>query len=337
VESATSSEPVAAEAGRGAPSELTLDLVIVRRDEQVPGIVVLDLVDPDDGALPAFEAGAHVDVHVSPGLVRQYSLCSDPANAHTYRLGVLLDSASRGGSAGIHADFHVGSCIRIGSPRNLFPLAKDVRRSILIGGGIGITPIVAMAYHLHGEAQEFTLHYCARAPEKAAFLTELDEAGFRDRVRLHFDGGPEVQRFDVARDLPPPANDVHLYVCGPEGFMAWVIAEAGRLGYHEPQIHREYFKTVVDRSGEAFDVVLSRSNRRIAVGSESTIVAALAEAGVQITTSCEEGICGTCLCSVLAGTPDHRDVYLTEEEKAANDQMLLCCSRSKTPQLVLDL
>ncbi len=320
-----------------AERELRLDLVVARREEQAQGIVVLDLVDPGGGRLPRFEPGAHVDVEVSPGLIRQYSLCGDPADTRIYRLSILLEPASRGGSAAIHASFQAGSCVRIGSPRNLFPLAAGARRSILIGGGIGITPMMAMAYHLHSEAQDFALHYCARAPTTAAFLIELNEAGFRDRVRLHFDDGPQVQRFDPVRDLPPPADDVHLYVCGPEGFMAWVIAEAQRLGYCERQIHREYFKSNVDASGDAFEVVLSRSNRRVTVGTASTIVAALADAGVKITTSCEEGICGTCLCTVLSGMPDHRDVYLTDEEKAANDQMLLCCSRSKTPELVLDL
>jgi len=337
VVSAIFSEPVAAPEGICAELEFTLELLIARRDEQVPGIVVLDLVDPDGGALPSFEAGAHVDLQVSPGVIRQYSLCGNPADRHVYRLGVLLDPASRGGSAGIHAGFHTGSRVRIGPPRNLFPLVADARRSILVGGGIGITPIIAMAHHLHGTARDFTLHYCARAHGKAAFLCELDDAGFRDRVNMHFDDRPAPQRFDAARDLSPPAPDIHLYVCGPDGFMAWVIAEAIRLGYREQQIHREYFKADIDTSGEAFEVLLARSDRRIKVPAESTIVEALSCAGVKVATSCAEGICGTCLCTVLSGVPDHRDVYLTDEEKAANDQILLCCSRSKTPQLVLDL
>ena len=335
--SAIFSEPVAAPEGICAEPELTLELLISSREEQVPGIVVLELVDPDGGALPSFDAGAHVDLQVSPGVIRQYSLCGNPADRNIYRLGVLLDPASRGGSAGIHERFHPGSRIRIGRPRNLFPLAADASRSVLIGGGIGITPIIAMAHHLHGAARDFTLHYCARARDKAAFLREFDESGFRDRVNVHFDDRPAPERFDVARDLPPPAPDIHLYVCGPDGFMAWIIAEAIRLGYREQQIHREYFKAGIDTSGEAFEVLLARSNRRIKVPAESTIVEALSSAGVKVATSCAEGICGTCLCTVLSGIPDHRDVYLTDEEKTANDQILLCCSRSKTPQLVLDL
>jgi ferredoxin-NADP reductase len=314
-----------------------LDLVIARREQQATDIVVLDLANPDGGLLPPFEPGAHVDVEVAPGLIRQYSLCGDPADIRSYRLGVLLDPASRGGSAAVHATFKAGARVKVGQPRNLFPLDRTARRSVLIGGGIGITPMLAMAHHLHGSAQDFTLHYCVRAPEKAAFLAELDASAFRDRVHLHVDNGLVTQRFDPPRDLPAPADDVHLYVCGPEGFMAWVIAEAVRRGHHEPQIHREYFKADVDLSGDAFEVVLARSDRRIKVEPGRSIVAALAEAGVKVTTSCEEGVCGTCLCTVLSGTPDHRDVYLTDEEKAANDQMLLCCSRSRTPQLVLDL
>lgn len=336
MESATSCEPAAAPS-IASGTEPLLDLVIVRREEQAAGIVVLDLADPDGGALPPFEPGAHVDVQVSPGLVRQYSLCGDPADTGIYRLGILLDPASRGGSTAIHANFQAGTPVRIGPPRNLFPLAPDARRTILIGGGIGITPMIAMAHHLHRNGADFALHYCARAREKTAFLKELGEAGFHGRVHLHFDDGTEAQYFNAARDLPSPDDGVHLYVCGPDGFMAAVIAEAERRGYAPAQIHREYFKVEADRSGDAFEVVLARSGRRLKIGQDSTIAAALAEAGMKIETSCEEGICGTCLCNVISGVPDHRDVYLTDEEKAANDQMLICCSRSKTPELVLDL
>lgn len=334
--SAISSEPVAAvdgTAGRGP----IFDLLIARREEQVPGIVVLDLVDAHGAPLPPFEAGAHVDVHVSPGLVRQYSLCGNPADRRVYRLGILLSSSSRGGSAGIHASLHAGRLVRIGPPRNLFPLVQGARGSILIGGGIGITPIIAMAHQLHGAARDFTLHYCARARDKAAFLRELEAAEFRHRINMYFDDDPRAQRFAPARDLPPPDKDIHLYVCGPSGFMAWIVEEAAARGYSEQQIHREYFNVDTKTSGDAFEVVLARTNRRIEVPGESTIVEALSRAGIEVPTSCAEGICGTCLCTVLSGTPDHRDVYLTDEEKAANDQILVCCSRSKTPQLVLDL
>ena len=315
----------------------TLNVMIARREEQAAGIIVLELVDPDGGALPAFEAGAHVDVHVSPGLVRQYSLCGNPADTRSYRLGILLDPASRGGSASVHKHFQAGDRVGISLPRNHFPLVPDARRSILIGGGIGITPLIAMAHQLHNVGRDFELHYCARARDKAAFLRELASVAFCARITTHFDDGQPAQRFDVERDLPPPAPDIHLYVCGPGGFMAWTIEGAARLGYSNAQIHREYFKADVDIAGDAFEVVLAQAGQRILVPGDRTIVQALSEAGINVATSCSEGICGTCLCNVLAGTPDHRDVYLTDDEKAENDQILLCCSRSKTPQLVLDL
>jgi ferredoxin-NADP reductase len=272
-------------------------------------------------------------------MVRQYSLCGNPADRRVYRLGVLLDPASRGGSAAIHTRFHTGSRIKISPPRNLFPLAADARHSVLTGGGIGFTPLIAMAHHLEGAGR---LHpdYCAKAHDKAAFLTELNEAGFRDRVHLHFDDGPRPQRFDRARDIPQPADDVHLYVCGPDGFVAWIIAEARRFGYREPHSHRGYFS--ISRPPATVRVRHSTWCFRAATGASPSVRKARSlrrwrTPASRLRRSCEEGICGTCLCTVLAGVPDHRDVYLTDEEKAANDQMLLCCSRSKTPQLVLDL
>jgi len=318
-------------------SEPTLNLVIARREQQADGVVVLDLVSPDGQPLAPFEPGAHVDVHLGPGLVRQYSLCGAPSDRSRYRLGVLLAPESRGGSAGIHSRFHVGEQVRIGPPTNLFPLAAEATRSILVGGGIGITPLLAMAYHLDAAGQPFALHYCARDRRKAAFLDELETASLRASTTLHFDDGDAAQKFDPTRDLTPVLPGTHLYVCGPSGFMDWVIEAARALGYPERQIHREYFGAEINNAGDAFEVVLERSQRSVAVPPGVSIVQALAQAGITVEVSCEQGICGTCLCQVLDGVPDHRDGYLTEDERAANDQMLLCCSRAKTPRLVLDL
>ena len=318
-------------------SDPTINLVIARRDHQADGIVVLDLVAPDGHALAPFEPGAHVDVHLGPGLVRQYSLCGAPSDRTRYRLGILLAPESRGGSREIHNGFRVGQQIRIGPPTNLFPLAPEARRSILVGGGIGITPLLAMAYHLDSTGQSFALHYCARDRHKAAFLDELETPSLRASTLLHFDDGDSAQRFDPTRDLLPVEPGTHIYICGPTGFMDWVIAAATELGYPDAQIHREYFGAEIDSAGDAFEVVLDRTKRTIAVPSGMTIVQALQDAGITVEVSCEQGICGTCLCQVLDGVPDHRDGYLTEEERVTNDQMLLCCSRAKTPRLVLDL
>jgi ferredoxin-NADP reductase len=318
-------------------SDQILDVVVAKRSEPADSIIVLDLVAEGGAALPGFEPGAHVDVHLGPDMIRQYSLCGDPADRSHYQLGILLVDGSRGGSAAIHEKVHAGDRLRISLPRNLFPLAADATRSVLIAGGIGITPLLAMARHCAANAADFTLHYSARSKAKAAFLDVLGAAPFAAHTHLHLDDGDAAQRFVPERELPAPSAGIHLYVCGPAGFMEWVIGEAHRLGYAEAQIHREYFEAEIDISGGAFEVKLALSGKSVTVPAGTPIVKALAGIGIKVDVSCEQGICGTCMCTVLEGVPDHRDNYLTEVEKAANDQILVCCSRAKTPVLVLDL
>ncbi len=318
-------------------SDQMLRVRIAERREAAEDIIVLDLVAVDGAVLPPFEPGAHLDVEVGPDLVRQYSLCGDPARGDRYRLGVLLDPASRGGSSAMHARFHTGEHIRISAPRNNFPLAPGAASAVLLGGGIGITPLLAMAHRLHATGLPFTLHYCARSRAKAAFLDELAAAPYAASVHLHFDDGDPGQRLDPARDLPVPGAEAHLYLCGPTGFMDWVIASAAKLGFPEDRVHKEYFGAEVVSDGDAFEVELARRGKTVAVAAGQSIVAALRSVGVRVEVSCEQGVCGTCLCDVLEGVPDHRDSYLTDDEKAGNDQIMLCCSRAKTPRLVLDL
>lgn len=314
-----------------------LDVIIAKRDIQADGIAVFDLISKDRSPLPSFDGGAHIDVEISPGLVRQYSLCGDPADRSRYRLGILRDPKSRGGSSRLHEVFLEGRMVRIGPPRNLFPLESAASQTILVGGGIGITPLIAMAYSLDRLRKDFVLHYCAREPAKAAFLQELRDAPFADRVRMHFDSDGEAARFSFDQDLPEPQVGIHLYVCGPDGFMTWMREGALERGYPAAQLHQEFFSSQVDASGSRFDVVLASSGTVVEVAEGQSIVQALAAVGVKVTVSCEQGVCGTCLCNVLEGEPDHRDVYLTDEEKADNDQILLCCSRARSPTLVLDL
>lgn len=318
-------------------TEQVLNLVVRKRQEQGEGVVILDLADPTGSNLPAFEAGAHVDVHLKPGLVRQYSLCGDPANAAVYRLGVLRDPASRGGSVAVHEQLSEGAHISIGMPRNLFPLTAGASRSILIGGGIGITPMIAMAHQLTAQDSPFELHYCGRSRQRSAFLDELAGADFAACVRTHFDDEGDAQKLDLPAVLGQPGAGVHVYVCGPSGFMDWVIGGARQAGYTEEHIHREYFQVEVDASGDSFEVVAQRSGKRVQVAEGQSIVNALASIGIQVDISCEQGVCGTCLCDVLEGEPDHRDYYLSDDEKAANDQILVCCSRAKSKKLVLDI
>lgn len=313
-----------------------LELVVVRREQLTPDIIALDLVSADGSELPAFDAGAHVDLRLDGELLRSYSLCGDPTDRSQYRLGILRDPASRGGSTSVHRDLHEGAKVSVAEPRNNFPLNLDAPHSVLIGGGIGITPLMSMARTLVARDAEFVLHYCTRSLALTAFVEELQQAPFDAKVRFHHDDAAPEQRFSAGL-LPAPASGAHLYICGPTGFMDWVIGLARDLGYADSAIHREYFNVEVDTGGAAFEVEVASTGQVVTVAEGQTIVQALAAIGVKVQVSCENGVCGTCLTGVLAGTPDHRDVFLTDEEHQDNDQITLCCSRALGARLVLDL
>jgi vanillate O-demethylase ferredoxin subunit len=313
-------------------------LTLIRKRQLAAGICSFELADPSGRALPSFSAGAHIDVACGPGLVRQYSLCNDPGENHRYVIGVLRDPNSRGGSAAMHA-LAEGAEVEVGEPRNHFPLAPEAGHSILIAGGIGVTPLLCMAEELTRAGASFELHYCTRSPEHTAFLDRLSSPDLAGRTRLYHDSAAADARIDLVRLLAAPKPDRQLYVCGPAGFIDLVLDRARAAGWSEEQLHREYFAAPLLPAGEerAFQVELAGSGRLIEVAIGQSVVQALAGAGVDILTSCEQGDCGTCLTRVLAGQPDHRDAYLTDAEKAANDQFLPCCSRSCSPLLVLDL
>jgi ferredoxin-NADP reductase len=316
----------------------TLKVVVRHRDLQGGSVVVLDLYSADNTDLPTFEAGSHIDLHLASDLVRQYSLCGDPADTSRYRIGVLNDPTSRGGSLAVFQNLKEGTAVTIGRPRNNFPLQDTARHTVLVGGGIGITPMIAMAYALSARSESFTLHYCARSASKAAFLDELASTPFADKVHLHFDDCGATTKLHLPAILSSvPILGTHLYVCGPSGFMDWVIATAEDCDLPSNQIHREYFNADVDTSGTSFEVVAAKTGKSVRVTEGQTIVAALASVGIKIEVSCEEGVCGTCVCTVLEGECDHRDVYLTDEEKADNDQIMTCCSRAISARLVLDV
>ncbi|ARU03353.1 oxidoreductase [Comamonas serinivorans] len=317
----------------------TLTVQVVRRTPHTDDIVELELQALDAAALPRFEAGAHIDVHAGPGLVRQYSLCNPPADAGRYVIGVLRDPASRGGSAAIHERLTPGAQLQISAPRNHFPL-QPARRSLLLAGGIGITPLLGMAHALHAAGTAFALHYCARSPARAAFLDTLAQAPFGDRVQLHFDDGEPAQQLALAALLhQAAAADDEVYVCGPAGFIAAVCAAAEQAGVAKSRVHVEYFSAqAVDTSGDgAFAVKLARSGQVFHIPADRSVTSVLLEAGIDIYTSCEEGTCGSCVTRVLEGEPEHRDVFLTDEEHASGQQFTPCCSRARTPMLVLDL
>lgn len=315
-----------------------IDVVVVSRNDEAQGICSFELAAVDGSPLPAFSAGAHIDVHLPDGLVRQYSLCNHPEERHRYVIGVLNDPASRGGSRCLHEQIRSGTHLRIGTPRNLFPLVQDARRSLLFAGGIGITPILCMAEHLAQRGADFELHYCARSSERAAFVQRMRSAPFADRLFVHFDEQPETA-LDIANVLAQPQSDTHLYVCGPGGFMQHVLESAKAQGWQEACLHREYFAAAPADSGDdgSFSVQVGSTGQILEVPADQSVAQVLERHGIEIALSCEQGICGTCLTRVLEGVPEHRDLFMTEQEQALNDQFTPCCSRSKTPLLVLDL
>ncbi|MFJ4110175.1 PDR/VanB family oxidoreductase [Pseudomonas sp. NPDC089758] len=315
-----------------------IDAVVVSRNNEAQGICSFELAAADGSPLPPFSAGAHIDVHLPDGLVRQYSLCNHPAERHRYLIGVLNDPASRGGSRSLHEQVQAGHRLRISAPRNLFPLAQGARRSLLFAGGIGITPLLCMAEQLACNGDDFELHYCARSSQRAAFVERLRAAPFADRLFVHFDEQPETA-LDIAQVLGTAQDDVHLYVCGPGGFMQHVLDTAQQLGWQQANLHREYFAAApVENSDDgSFSVQLGSTGQVFEVPADQSVVQVLERHGIEIAVSCEQGICGTCLTRVLQGTPEHRDLFLTEQEQALNDQFTPCCSRAKTPLLVLDL
>ncbi len=300
------------------------------------GVCALTLVAPDGGALPAFTAGAHLDVHLPGGIVRQYSISNDPAETHRYVLGVLLDAHSRGGSRAVHEQLAQGQTLQVSAPKNHFPLAPQARRSLLIAGGIGITPMLAMAHQLARTGASFELHYAASSAERMAFRADIKASAWA--ASAHFHVGHDC--LDVARLLAAQHSDVHVYVCGPKRLMDAVMDATKRQGWASERVHHEFFagaEAAQPGQDSAFEIELAGSGRVIVVAADQTPAQALIAAGVPLLTSCEQGVCGTCLTRVLAGEPDHRDLYLTPEEQAANDQFTPCCSRARSSRLVLDL
>jgi len=318
-----------------------LSVKVVNKVEEAVDIVSFELAALDGQPLPAFSAGSHIDVHIRDGLVRQYSLCNDPSEQHRYLIGVLRDPNSRGGSVAIHEQVKLGDTLQISAPKNHFALTP-AKRTLLFAGGIGVTPILCMAERLAQINADFEMHYCTRAIERTAFHARIAAAPFAPKVQFHFDTGAEEQKLDLATLIATPDSDTHLYVCGPSGFIEHVLNTAKSLGWASDQVHFEYFgaaaQSTQDTSGDAlFEIKIASTGKVYAVPPDKTVTNLLAEHGIDIPVSCEQGVCGTCITRVLQGTPDHRDLYFTDEEHARNDQFTPCCSRSKSALLVLDI
>ena len=296
-------------------------------------VVCIDLKAADRRPLEAFEPGAHVDLYAPNGALRQYSLCGDPRDTSRYTIAVKREPAGRGGSTSMHDDVEEGTAMGMQGPRNFFPLARDAAHHLFIAGGIGITPIRAMILALEHAGASWELHYCARSEAHAAFFPELATLG-GIRVKPYFSEAPLLDARALLREVAP---GTHVYCCGPEALMKAV----GAAGAHWPEgaLHFEWFAAPKQEWPEnrAFTVELARSGLTLEVPATRTILQVVREQGIDVTSACEEGVCGTCETRILEGEAEHRDVLLTPAEREAGKTMMICISRAKTPKLVLDL
>lgn len=316
----------------------TIEVKIVRKAREAEDIASFELASVHGGPLPSFSAGSHIDVRLADGLTRQYSLCNDPQDKDRYLIAVLRDPHSRGGSLAMHDRLHEGDVVRISEPKNHFPLVHSTR-TLLFAGGIGVTPILCMAERLASLGADFEMHYSTRSRNRTAFFDRISASAYAGRVHFHFDDGPAEQKLDLPRLLASPDAGTHVHVCGPAGFIDYVTGTAKQQGWPERQVHLEYFGAPQQASGgnTEFEVQIASTGRRYVVPPDKTALRVLEENGIAIPMACEQGVCGTCLTRVLDGIPDHRDVYLTDDERAKNDQFAPCCSRAKSRALVLDL
>jgi len=316
-----------------------LRVKIAKKKQEAIDICSFELVHVDGAALPAFAAGSHIDVHTPGGPVRQYSLSTAPGDPTHYRIAVKREPESRGGSKAMHETLNEGDVLAISAPRNNFALNEAAEKSILIAGGIGITPILSMALRLDALGKPFELQYFSRSPQHTAFHDLLSQKKFADKVGFHYALEPDSVRSYLRKYLWHRHEGAHLYLCGPRPFMD-MVEQTAAITWPPESVHLEYFSAdPASLAGprETFVVRLARSGGEYVIAENKSIVEALAEHGVHIETSCEQGVCGTCLTGVLEGIPDHRDVFLTDEERDANDRMCTCVSRACSDVLVLDL
>ncbi|NBF13206.1 PDR/VanB family oxidoreductase [Pseudomonas sp. Fl4BN1] len=303
---------------------------------EAEGIISVELRPLGDTQFPAFEAGAHIDLHLANGLVRSYSLLNAPSDPGRYQVGILRDRNSRGGSEYVHSQLRVGMTLSISAPRNNFQLDLSAPHSVLVAGGIGITPIYCMFRQLLALGKSAELIYCARTRQEAALVVAID--GLEGSVRYHFNDeqGLPPDLGDYLTDYP---GDTHFYCCGPTPMLDAFESTCERLGYAHGHVERFVaLETVAsDDALSHYRVELKKSGRTLEVQAGLSLLEVLLEAGCDIDHSCREGVCGSCETRVLEGEIDHRDGVLTKAERAANRSMMVCVSGCKSQRLVLDL
>jgi tetrachlorobenzoquinone reductase len=316
----------------------TLEVRVKSVTWEAQGINSYELRPMPGQELPPFTAGSHIDLHLPNGMIRSYSLVNPQSERHRYVIAVNRDASSRGGSRYVHESVRPGDLLTVSAPRNNFELKEDAPHSLLIAGGIGITPIWCMVQRLEELGRPWELYYCTRTRQNAAFLDELRQLGERVHLNLHvnFDEEPGGKMLDIAGVLATAKPETHVYCCGPLPMLA-AFEEAAK-GRAPETVHVEYFSAKeAPAAGGGFTVVLAKSGKTIAVPPGKTILDAVLDAGIDAPYACMEGVCGTCETKVIEGEPDHRDLVLSQEERAASKTMMICCSGCNSARLVLDL
>ncbi|GGU75591.1 ferredoxin--NADP(+) reductase [Pseudomonas laurentiana] len=308
-------------------------------EQATPLIKRFTLARDDGAAMPAFTGGSHIIVQMQGADGSQfsnaYSLMSDPRDTRSYQIGVRLEEQSKGGSAFMHQQVEVGSTLTISSPNNLFALDPTAGRHVLIAGGIGITPFLAQLHELEGGDTDYELHYAFRSPEHGAFQDDLSAGPHAGRTRFYIDS--LARKLDLVALCADLAEDAHLYVCGPKPLIDAVIATAAKAGIAEQRVHWEQF-AATPVTGAAFTVVLARSGQELLVEEGMSILQAIQKSkAANVECLCREGVCGTCETRIIDGEAEHFDQYLSDEEKAAQQSLMVCVSRAKSARLVLDL
>jgi len=301
-------------------------------------VMCFEIVPEDEEHFPTAQAGAHIDIHLPSGQVRQYSLTGN-LQPDKYTIAVLRTKDSRGGSRWLHEHVHTGTLIQLSRPRNLFPLYKNNGKAHLFAGGIGLTPLLAMAWELHNSHQEFAMHIFVRSFDQLPFREDVTSWPFTQKIQVHIhntDRTDDKRGLNIKPLLDDGCSNATIYICGPGGFMATVSDEAMAAGVPSDHIFREHFGAEINPYADPFTIIARKSGHTLQVPADKTILGVLREAGIPVETSCENGVCGSCLTGVIEGKPDHRDMVQTAAEKSSNQRIAVCCSRSQSRKLVLD-
>lgn len=315
-----------------------IQVKVTRLTHEAEGVLGVELQASDGAALVPFEPGAHIDVHLADGLIRQYSLCNDASETDRYCLGVGLSTTSRGGSSYLHTSLREGDSLTISEPRTLFGLSHEATSHRFIAGGIGITPILSMIRWCVGHSVPWHLHYCVRSRACAAYLDEL--SAFADRVQVHASDEFAGQTPDIQALMKDVKVGEHVYCCGPGGLMDAVSHHGPQYGIPRENLHFERFTAssarTAGRSERAFTVVLARQGTRCRVAPHESILESLERHGICPPFACREGLCRSCEVEVLSGEVEHRDYVLSEDEQVASKSLMICVSRARSDELVIN-